>query len=246
MSEYYFGRYMYKNFSNRFVLFDTPGQIEVFTWSASGAIITEALASRYPTVIVYVMDVVRSQSPITFMSNMLYSCSVVYKYKLPIIIALNKTDVVDSKFAVDWMKDWTLFQEAIDKKTSYMASLTRSMSLALDTFYENLKAVGISAATGDGMDGLIDAIKEAAVEYERDYRPEYERIKKEAEMARSKQREERLKKVEQQKGVGNDIDLMTFGDPSVTARLDRGEELSGDEDMAASDGNDEDEGQYIS
>ena len=27
----------------RYVVFDTPGQIEVFTWSASGTIITEAL-----------------------------------------------------------------------------------------------------------------------------------------------------------------------------------------------------------
>ena len=29
---------------------DTPGQIEVFTWSASGQIITETLASSFPTV----------------------------------------------------------------------------------------------------------------------------------------------------------------------------------------------------
>ena len=32
------------------VIFDTPGQIEVFTWSASGSIITETLASTIPTV----------------------------------------------------------------------------------------------------------------------------------------------------------------------------------------------------
>lgn len=32
------GFYLY-----RYVLIDTPGQIEVFTWSASGTIITEAL-----------------------------------------------------------------------------------------------------------------------------------------------------------------------------------------------------------
>ena len=34
----------------RYVMLDTPGQIEIFTWSASGAIITEALASAMPTV----------------------------------------------------------------------------------------------------------------------------------------------------------------------------------------------------
>lgn len=66
------------------------GQIEVFTWSASGTIITETLASTFPTVVLYVMDTVRSSNPVTFMSNMLYACSILYKTKLPFIIALNK------------------------------------------------------------------------------------------------------------------------------------------------------------
>ena len=69
---------------------DTPGQIEVFTWSASGNIVTEALASTFPTIVVYVMDTVRSVNPITFMSNMLYACSILYKTKLPFIVAMNK------------------------------------------------------------------------------------------------------------------------------------------------------------
>jgi GTPase SAR1 family protein len=54
-----------------YVLMDTPGQIEIFTWSASGTIITESIASTYPTVVVYVMDTPRCASPTTFMSNML-------------------------------------------------------------------------------------------------------------------------------------------------------------------------------
>ena len=64
------------------VIFDTPGQIEVFTWSASGNIITEALAAQFPTVVVYVLDAVRSKDPVTFMSNMLYACSILYKTKV--------------------------------------------------------------------------------------------------------------------------------------------------------------------
>ncbi|KAF3832104.1 hypothetical protein F7725_025769 [Dissostichus mawsoni] len=39
-----------------------PGQIEVFTWSASGTIITETLASSFPCVVIYVMDTTRSES----------------------------------------------------------------------------------------------------------------------------------------------------------------------------------------
>ncbi|KAI3960503.1 hypothetical protein MKW98_003002 [Papaver atlanticum] len=48
-----------------YVLVDTPGQTEVFTWSASGPIITETFASTFPTVIAYVVDTPRSSSPIT-------------------------------------------------------------------------------------------------------------------------------------------------------------------------------------
>ena len=33
------------------ILIDTPGQIEIFTWSASGTIITDTLAASYPTVV---------------------------------------------------------------------------------------------------------------------------------------------------------------------------------------------------
>jgi GPN-loop GTPase len=71
-------------------IFDTPGQIEVFTWSASGSIITETLAALFPTVVVYVVDTVRSVNPTTFMSNMLYACSILYKLRLPFIVVMNK------------------------------------------------------------------------------------------------------------------------------------------------------------
>ena len=40
-----------------YVLIDTPGQIEVFTWSASGTIISQSLAAEFPTMIAYVMDI---------------------------------------------------------------------------------------------------------------------------------------------------------------------------------------------
>merc|ERR1712100_517926 len=128
-----------RNTSVDYVLVDTPGQIEVFNWSASGTIITEAIASLGPTVMVYIVDTARSTNPSTFMSNMLYACSILYKSKLPLIVVFNKVDVVRHDFALEWMSDCEKFEEATMNDETFMSSLTRSMGMVLEILskYEN-------------------------------------------------------------------------------------------------------------
>lgn len=93
----------------RIFIVDTPGQIEAFNWSASGQIIASALASVMPTCILYAVDLVKSQNPNTFMSNMLFCCSILFRLKLPVLLAFNKCDVVKSQEQAKWLTDYDVF-----------------------------------------------------------------------------------------------------------------------------------------
>jgi GTPase SAR1 family protein len=178
-----------------YIITDTPGQIEIFTWSASGQIITELMASSFPTLIAYVIDTPRCLSPQTFMSNMLQACSILYKTKLPMLLVFNKVDVERHDFATGWMQDFEAYSAALDKDSSYASTLSRSLSLVLEEFYQNLTVCGVSALTGEGMEEFFKGVAKCAEEYETVYLPELDMMKKEKAEREAKRQEKELSKL---------------------------------------------------
>jgi GPN-loop GTPase len=129
------------------------------------------------------MDVSTSTNPVTFMSNMLYACSILYKSKLPFIIALNKVDVIDPSSVLKWISDFEAFDVAVEKEDSYAANLSRSLGLILEEFYGAIRVsnyqkctfsdfqkfffqtVPVSALTGQGFNKFMEAVQAATLEY---------------------------------------------------------------------------------
>eukprot|EP00879_Flechtneria_rotunda_P007023 GHRR01007373.1.p1 GENE.GHRR01007373.1~~GHRR01007373.1.p1 ORF type:complete len:289 (+),score=101.14 GHRR01007373.1:624-1490(+) len=179
----------------QYVVADTPGQIEIFTWSASGQLITELFASSSPTVVLYVMDTPRCTAAQTFMSNMLQAVSILYKTKLPLLLTFNKIDVARHEFALNWMSDFESYAAAVEADSSYAATLSRSLSLVLDEFYSDIRNVGVSALTGEGMDSLFKAIDACAQEYQQFYVPEIEARQKQKAKQEQKRRDKELAKL---------------------------------------------------
>lgn len=188
------------------VLIDTPGQIECFIWSASGQIIMDSLASSFPTMIAYIVDTPRCTSPTTFMSNMLYACSILYKTKLPMIIVFNKTDAQNADFAKEWMTDFEAFQRALnldddENGSGYMGSLMSSMSLVLEEFYNTLDVVSVSSLTGQGIPDLLEAVQRKKVEFEVEYEAEKERVRRLREEKDAERKAKDLEKLLRDVGV---------------------------------------------
>nr|XP_008386846.2 GPN-loop GTPase QQT2-like isoform X1 [Malus domestica] len=237
-----------------YVLVDTPGQIEIFTWSASGAIITEAFASTFPTVIAYVVDTPRSASPVTFMSNMLYACSILYKTRLPLVLAFNKIDVAQHQFALEWMEDFETFQAAVNADSSYSSNLAQSLSLVLDEFYKNLRSVGVSAVTGAGMKDFFNTIEASADEYMETYKADLDKRRAEKQRLEEEHRKENMEKLrkDMEKSRGETVVLSTGlkdKDERGKAMMDEDEEDEAEEEDEVfsedEEGIDEDEDEEV-
>ena len=235
------------------IIVDTPGQIEVFMWSASGSILLESLASSFPTVVAYIIDTPRTSSTSTFMSNMLYACSILYKTKLPMILVFNKTDVKDADFAKEWMTDFEAFQAALKQEedsgsfggveggggfgggSGYMGSLLNSMSLMLEEFYRHLSVVGVSSMTGKGIDDFFAAVGEKAEEFERDYKPELEKRRKERQEEKAGKREKDLGRLMKDMNVSESRNLSGGSEEGKPAQRHHVDTLSDLEDNSESE-----------
>lgn len=218
------------------VLVDTPGQIEVFVWSASGSILLSSLASSFPTVLAYVIDTPRTTaSTSTFMSNMLYAISIMYKTRLPMILVFNKNDVKSEEEAIDWMRDFEAFQEALRREeeeeaetgtggSGYMGSLLNSMSLVLEEFYNNLSVVGVSSMTGAGIDAFFEAVEEKRVEFNKDYKADLDRRRDQREKEKEANREKEVARMMKDMRVGGNKSKTPKPEPETVSEAEEEDE----------------------
>ena len=148
-----------------FVVTDTPGQLEVFSWSASGKLISDSFSIIFPSILIYIIDLPRCSNPNTFCSNMLYALSIMYKMKLPLLIVFNKADIAKDTKVIEWMDDYESLQKVLKTKDDYMSTFSSSLSLLLAEFYKTIKYVKVSSKTGEGFDELIKKCEEIKTKY---------------------------------------------------------------------------------
>jgi len=151
-----------EDFKSDIVIVDTPGQMELFAFRASGPYIASEL-TKEPKTIVYLFDSVFSLDPLNYVSNMFLSAAVYNRFFIPQVHVLSKCDLLppeDMDRIVDWSASPKKLEAAIEEKLSGTRRLlSRDMMHAIYRLGLQFLLIPVSAKTNEGMVNLSAALE---------------------------------------------------------------------------------------
>jgi len=144
------------------VLVDTPGQMELFAFRASGPYIVSEM-TKEPKAIIYLFDSVFCLNPLNYVSNLFLSAAVYNRFLTPQIHVLSKCDLIDSENVnriVDWSAKPKILEDAIEQKLSGTKRiLSREIMKAIYNLGMRFLLIPVSAKTNEGMINLNVALE---------------------------------------------------------------------------------------
>jgi len=144
------------------VLVDTPGQMELFAFRASGPYIVNEI-SKEPKAIIYLFDSVFCMNPLNYVSNLFLSAAVYNRFLTPQVHVLSKCDLLDSEDVnriVDWSAKPKVLEDAIEQKLSGTKRiLSREIMKAIYNLGMRFLLIPVSARTNEGMINLNAALE---------------------------------------------------------------------------------------
>ena len=144
------------NVNPDYLIVDTPGQIELFAYRASGPFFAQNLVAEQK-VMLFLHDGVLITTPTNFVSIALLASSVRLRLGLSQINVLTKTDLIEDKIKdiLKWSTNMASLEDAIANQAdgeSYTLVMNLLRSLNVGGFAQGL--IPVSNATGEGMSNL--------------------------------------------------------------------------------------------
>jgi hypothetical protein len=139
------------------VLVDTPGQMELFAFRASGPYIVDEL-TKEPKALIYLFDAVFSINPLNYVSNMFLAAAVYNRFFQSQLHVLSKTDLIpkkDVQTIASWSANPRALEEAIDTKLEGTKRLfSRNMMQAINKLDLTFLLMPVSSKTNEGMTNI--------------------------------------------------------------------------------------------
>jgi len=153
-----------EEFNPDIVLVDTPGQMELFAFRASGPYIASEL-TKEPKAILYLFDSVFSTNPLNYVSNMFLSSAVYTRFFLPQVQVLSKCDLLpeaEVNTILEWSEDVRALERAFDERLDDAKRLlSRNLMEAIRYLGLDFALIPVSSKTNEGLidlNALIERI----------------------------------------------------------------------------------------
>ncbi len=145
-----------------YVLVDTPGQVELFAFRESSRAIVDALGGDR-ALIAFLYDPALARSPSGFVSLLMLSATVEFRFRLPMVPLLAKADVLTPEQR-DEIAAWCempdrLHERITDEGATPDLSLSTELLRAIETLGPVLDLVAVSAKDGTGLERCYRAVQ---------------------------------------------------------------------------------------
>ena len=149
-------------FDTDYVLIDTPGQIELFAFRETSRTIVDVLGPD--SAMAFLFDPFLSKTPSGFISQVMLSATTQFRFHLPFINVLSKSDLLDEK-EKDRIMNWVKQPEdLLDDAVNETPSMEKQLSIELFRVLEDMGVykmlTPVSSETMTGMEDLYSIVQQ--------------------------------------------------------------------------------------
>lgn len=158
------------------ILIDTPGQIELFVFRASGKVIMEGLNPER-SVLAYHLDPYLARTPSGFASQLMLAATTRFRFSQPLLHLLTKKDAIDAE-SLETIMNWgsdpmALESDILGEEPGMDTELATNVTRILESMGVEHTLLPVTATDDEGMDDLY-AMVQATVGASEDATPEYD------------------------------------------------------------------------
>jgi len=147
-------------FDTDYVLIDTPGQIELFTFRQSSKVIMEELSGERG-MIAFLFDPAVAKTANGYVSSLMLAATVHFRFPVPMLSLLAKADSLsdsDREKVSLWSRDfYALFSSLLDESSEAQTQASVEFLQGLETVGAGRPVMPISSDTGEGMEEIYSA-----------------------------------------------------------------------------------------
>jgi GTPase SAR1 family protein len=149
-----------EGFNTDYVLIDTPGQIELFTFRQSSKVILEELSGERG-MLAFLFDPAVAKTENGYVSSLMLAATAHFRLPVPMMSLLSKADSLseaDKDRIALWSRDfYALFSALLDESSEAQTQASVEFLQGLETIGAGRPVMPVSSDTGEGMEEIYSA-----------------------------------------------------------------------------------------